>query len=158
MHHVTRRWQCNQYPLLPSVRPVPSFPSLSSAAIQASQMNQSPTKQIIRCSILLFSLINEFAAWGVLPSGAWALIVLSVVQYVPMFTLGPRFIISIRELHARDVQNGTADVIDTGFGLSSSTCGGCGTEIMFAHVGQNGGPGLEGVEEIPMEVETAWSA
>ena len=71
----------------------------------------------------------------------------AVVQYVPMFTLTPRFIMGIRELHARDVQGRRGGGIDTGFGLSSSSAG--GISIMFANVGQIE---LGDVEEIPMEV------
>ncbi|KAF8552966.1 hypothetical protein OG21DRAFT_1485804 [Imleria badia] len=65
-----------------------------------------------------------------------------------MFTLIPRFIISIRELYARDVQGRRGEGIDTGFGLSSSCRDAGGTAIVFADVEQNE---LDGVEETPME-------
>lgn len=64
-----------------------------------------------------------------------------------MCSLTPRFIISVRELYAHDVQ-GTRGEIDTGFGLSFS--GRAGETMAFADVEWNEGSG--GVEEIPMEV------
>ena len=63
-------------------------------------------------------------------------IVLIVVQYVPMFTLTPRFIMGLRELAARDVQGSCGGGIDSGFGLSSSNSN-AGTAIVFADVGKN---------------------
>lgn len=75
---------------------------------------------------------------------------LAVLEYVPLFTLTPRFIISIRELYARDVQGRRGGGIDTGFGLSLSSRSVGGTEIVFAGVEQNEGCG--GVEEVSMEV------
>ena len=76
---------------------------------------------------------------------------LGILQVVPLFTLTPRFIISIRELYARDVQCRRGDGIDTGFGLTSSR-GAVETVIVFAGAGQNGG--LEDNEEVPREVRT----
>ena len=53
-----------------------------------------------------------------------------------MYTLTPRFILSIRELYARDVQGRRGEGIDTGFGLSSGRGTG-GTAIVFVDVEQN---------------------
>ena len=75
---------------------------------------------------------------------------LAVLEYVPLFTLTPRFIISIRELYARDVQDRRGGGINTGFGLSLSSRSIGGTEIVFADVEQN--EGLGDVEEVSMEV------
>ena len=58
------------------------------------------------------------------------------VQYVPMITLIPRFIMGLRELAARDVQGSCGGGIDSGFGLSSSN-GNAGTAFAFAEVVQN---------------------
>ena len=61
---------------------------------------------------------------------------LFILEYVPMFTLSPRFILSIRELYARDVQGRRGEGIDTGFGLSSVRGAG-NSAIVFADVEQN---------------------
>jgi hypothetical protein len=132
------------HPLLPCVCPVSSLPSVSSTATQARKQNKPITNRTIRYSVFLFSLINVLVASGKLPTGESQMIVLAVLQYVPMFTLTPRFVMGIRELHARDVQSRRGGGIDTGFGLSVSNCTAGGTAIVFADVGQN--EGLEGVE------------
>jgi hypothetical protein len=113
--------------------------------------NQLST-QLICHSIFVFSLIDLLGFLGKLPTSGWQAILLFLLAYVPLFTLVPRFIVSIREMYARDVHRGRGDGIDTGFGLMSSGCNAGGTAIVFADVGQN--EGLEDVEEIPMEVGT----
>ena len=75
----------------------------------------------------------------------------ALVQYVPMFTLTPRFIMSIRELHARDVQGRRGAGIDSGFGFPASSASAGRMEIMFTNAGRL--EGLEDVEEIPMDSE-----
>ena len=74
---------------------------------------------------------------------------LLVMEYIPMYTLSPRFILSIRELYARDVEGRRGEGIDTGFGLSSSGRGAVVTPIAFTDVEQV--QGVEVIEEIPME-------
>lgn len=103
-------------------------------------------------SIFLFSLINVLGVSGKLPADGWQAILLFLLAYVPLFTLIPRFIISIREMYASDTRGGRGDGIDTGFGLMSFGRDAGGTAIVFADVGQN--EGLEDVEGIPMEVGT----
>ena len=76
---------------------------------------------------------------------------LNILEVVPLYTLTPRFIISIRELYARDVQCRRGEGIDTGFGLISS-CGAVETTMVFAGAGQNESP--EDIEEVPREVRT----
>ena len=72
---------------------------------------------------------------------------LFIAEFVPMYTLTPRFVMSIRELYARDAQKGVhcGGGIDTGFGLSSPSCGTCGTRILFADVEEHE---LEGIDEL----------
>lgn len=72
---------------------------------------------------------------------------LLLVEYGPIYTLAPRFILSMREMYARDVRGRREGGIDTGFGLSVSAA-----TMMFADAGQNGS--VEEVEEIPMEAGT----
>ena len=101
-----------------------------------------------RYSILLFSLIDLLSLYGYVPTEGWQFDLLLILQYVPMFTLTPRFILSIRELYARDVQSRHGSGIDTGFGLSSSGREAGGAAMVFAGVEQN--EGLEDVEEMLM--------
>ncbi|KAF8551160.1 hypothetical protein OG21DRAFT_1513129 [Imleria badia] len=67
-----------------------------------------------------------------------------------MYILTSRFILSIRELYARDVGGGHGEGIDSGFGLSSPGHGAGRTEIVFADVEQN--EGSEDIEEVAREV------
>lgn len=52
---------------------------------------------------------------------------LLILEYVPVFTLIPRFIMSIGELYARDVQGRRGGGFDTGIGLLLSGRGVVGT-------------------------------
>ena len=74
---------------------------------------------------------------------------LGILEYVLVFTLSPRFILSIRELYARDVQGRRGEGIDTGFGLSTGRGAGR-SAIMFVDVEQN--EESEHVEEVPRGV------
>lgn len=96
--------------------------------------------------------MNVLAATGKVGSALWQVIVSAIAEFVPMYTLTPRFIMSVRELYARDVRGGHGEGVDTGFGLSSSGRGAGGTGIVFADVERN--EGMDDVEEIPMEVGT----
>ncbi|KAF8553941.1 hypothetical protein OG21DRAFT_1164412 [Imleria badia] len=99
-------------------------------------------------SIFLFALVNALGALGKLPTEAWRKDLLIILEYVPMLPLATRFIMSIRELHARDVRGRSGEGIDTAFGLSP----GRGSAIVFGDVEQNEGSG--DVEEMPMESRT----
>ncbi|KAF8553933.1 hypothetical protein OG21DRAFT_1603838 [Imleria badia] len=99
-------------------------------------------------AVFLYALVDTLAASGKLPTGGWQLVLLGILEWVPMYTLTPRFIVSVRELYARDVRGRRGEGIDTGFGLSSGRGAG-GTAIVFADVEQN--EGSEDVEEVPRE-------
>lgn len=45
----------------------------------------------------------------------------TILEYVPLYILTPRFILSIWELYANDIQGRRGERIDTGFGLSLSS-------------------------------------
>ena len=81
----------------------------------------------------------------------WQTALFNILSVVPLFTLTPRFIVSIRELYARDVHCGRGEGIDTGFGLTSGRSA-VETAIVFADAVQNEGP--EDIEEVPREVRT----
>lgn len=100
-----------------------------------------PTELIatLRYSIFMFALVDVLNSSGYLPTGGWQLILVFILQTVPMFTLAPRFILSMRELYAQDVQGRCGEGIDTGFGLSFASCTAVGTASMFADVEQSRG-------------------
>ncbi|KAI9566851.1 hypothetical protein HD554DRAFT_2272914 [Boletus coccyginus] len=129
MYRVTRRWELNRYMGLLVKQGIFYF-----------------------LAVFMFFLINILASLGTLSiKQLWQADLTFLLQYVPMATLTPRFIIGIRELHARDVQGRRGEGIDTGFGFPSRG-GGVGGTMMFAGLGLDGG--LEGAEEIPLEFGT----
>ena len=105
-----------------------------------------------RCRVFLFALVSALIASGKVPAEGWQQDLLMVLEYVPMYTLTTRFIMGIREFHARDIQGRCGEGIDSGFGLSSSGQSAGGTAIMFADVERNERP--EDIEEVPREVVT----
>ncbi|KAF8548549.1 hypothetical protein OG21DRAFT_749256 [Imleria badia] len=160
MYRLTKQWQPNRYLIL-LVRQgilyffayvaVSSFPYACSVAIQECRL-ANRTHRNFHVSVFLNALINLLRGSGELPMGGWQAVVFFILEYVPMYTLTPRFILSIRELYARDVAGRRGEGIDTGFGLSLSGRDAVGTAMVFADVQQNGRS--EDVEEIPMEVAT----
>lgn len=92
-----------------------------------------------RGSTLVFGLVNlppqclfDLLAVKGLPT------VLFVACNVPVFTLAPRFILSIRALYARDLRYRQDYGIDTGFGFSSlSNPSAGGTAMVFADDGRS---------------------
>ncbi|KAF8553945.1 hypothetical protein OG21DRAFT_1497349, partial [Imleria badia] len=124
MYRVTKQWQLSQYMSLLVRQGILYFVAL-----------------------FLVSFVIALDASGKLSTlgSSWQQDVLIILEHVPMITLTTRFIMSIRELHAHDVQGRRGEGIDTGFGLPSS---GRGSAIVLADVEQN--EGLEDVEEIPM--------
>ncbi|KAF8548556.1 hypothetical protein OG21DRAFT_1489305 [Imleria badia] len=129
MYSVTKQWQLNRYMILLVRQGVLYF-----------------------FAVFLFTLLNVLAVSGDIPAEGLQADVLFILENVPMYTLTPRFILSIRELYAREVQGRRGGGIDSGFGLSLSSRDAGGTEIVFADVEQNEGSG--DVEEIPMEFGT----
>jgi len=67
----------------------------------------------------MWNLFNTLADFGVLRLGPQHGIPLGVVGTVPISTLTPRFILSMREMYARSVYGGRGHGIDTGFGLTA---------------------------------------
>ncbi|KAF8558825.1 hypothetical protein OG21DRAFT_1519573 [Imleria badia] len=148
MYRVTKQWQLNRYMGLLVKQGILYFLAhvlvssflVFSVAIQARKLPTGLTVTFHR-SLPLFGLIDVFSAAGMFPTGGSLLL----PEYVPVFTLTPRFILSIRELYARDVQGRCGAGIDTGFGLSLSGRSAAGTK-------QN--EGSDEVEEISTEVGT----
>ena len=100
----------------------------------------------------MFAFINMLDILGYYPTLEWAMSLVCFLRSVPMFVLLPRFILSIRELYAQDVQGRRGEGIDTGFGLSASSRSAVRTALRFADIEQNASE--EDVEEVPMRVRT----
>jgi len=80
--------------------------------------------------VFVLSLMNVLSVSGKLRSDEWQWMLLFFLGYVPLYTLVPRFIVSIREMYARDVQGRCGGGIDTGFGLLSYDRDAGGTTIV----------------------------
>ncbi|KAF8442220.1 hypothetical protein L210DRAFT_3759725 [Boletus edulis BED1] len=133
MYNVTKEWQLNRYMGLLVREGILYF-----------------------FAIFMFNLVNELAAAKKLQNSGWQLIVTVIIQYVPVFTLTPRFIMSLRELHMRDVEGRRGNGIDSGFGLSS----GSRTAVTVrseVFAGFRDDATLEDVEMVPRKVETTKS-
>lgn len=85
---------------------------------------------------------------GKLPTAGWGWILAAILEFVPLFTLAPRFILNMRELYAHNIQGNHASGIDIAFGLSSHAIG---TEIVFADAGEERDERMEDGEGILME-------
>lgn len=101
-----------------------------------------------RDSIQLQNFINILYVFGKLPTAGWGWIMVTILEYVPLFALAPRFVLNMRELYAHNVRGNHASGIDTAFGLPSDAVG---TAIVFADAGQEQNESGEHVEEISME-------
>ncbi|KAF8442247.1 hypothetical protein L210DRAFT_1054374 [Boletus edulis BED1] len=149
LYRTTKRLQFNRYMTLLVRQGILYF-------FVWKQTNQFQTGLMINFRpstfLRLGNIIHGLAASGKLPLGGWRLMLLCVVQFVPLFTLLPRFIMSIRELYARDVQGRRGEGIDTGFGLTSSDQEASETALVF--VGVEEAEGLEDVEETDMDSMT----
>ena len=75
-------------------------------------------------SVLSYALTNSLSLFYSLTVW-WA-----VVEFVPIVTMVPRFTISLRQLYARDVQQGRESTLDTAFGFGYDEV--IASMIMFA--------------------------
>ena len=111
-------------------------------------------------SILAFALIDMLADTANLPTDGWPVILFEAMEYIPPYTLVPRFILGLRALYARDLPGICGTEIDTAFGLApASGRVAAASVIMFADAELN--EGLEQGEEIQMEereIRTAGSS
>lgn len=105
-------------------------------------------------SMLAWNLVNALYAWGVISVAGQQAVPVVLVEFVPVSTLTPRFILNMRELYARNIRGERGNGIDSGFGLSAlSGRAASRSTIVFADGGRN--EGLEYGEEIPMEERRA---
>jgi len=176
--HVLDLSFCSGGPLSPSWKKVSSITQLIHAAVmcmlviiqfirQSVQMYKA-TKQwrlnqfvnllvmegvLYFFAILAWNLVNALYAWGVITVAGQQAIPITLLEFVPISTLTPRFILNMRELYARNVRGERGSGIDSGFGLSTvSGRLASRSTIVFVDGGRN--EGLEHGEEIPMEVRS----
>lgn len=100
----------------------------------------------------LFYAITVQGLFSIIIEQTPSLILTSAADILP-FTLNPRFILSIRELHAQSVRGHD---IDTGFGMGHGgvrTFTNIGTAVHFADPGPEGRS--DEIEDIPMEEQRA---
>ncbi|KAI9457051.1 hypothetical protein HD554DRAFT_1830403 [Boletus coccyginus] len=100
--------------------------------------------------MLGWNVVNTLFAWGNFELVGWQIIFVGFVETVPIATMAPRFVLSMRELYARDVRGGRRDGIDTGFGFSALASHGTSRSAMVFADGGRRNEDLNG-EEIPME-------
>ncbi|KAF8558598.1 hypothetical protein OG21DRAFT_1493819 [Imleria badia] len=103
-------------------------------------------------AILLFGLVNLLAYVAKIVITGWRIIPMGILNFVPVLTLTPRFVLSMRALYARDLRGRCEPChMDTGFGFTSASESGTrGSTILFVDVGLSE-EGLEQDEDIPME-------
>ena len=133
LYRATNVWQPNRYMKLLLKQGVLYFlvyvPSPPGTQIHKQTKYRPELTVIFRCRILLCSVISILTTTGNLPA-------MFILEIMPVYTLAPRFITSIRRLYVRDGQ-GRAD---TAFGLSSFPSSGIvGTtrSMVFADVEPN---------------------
>ena len=96
---------------------------------------------MIMNSVLLFALFTLLSDAGIQTADGWLTLVAGGLEQTPPVTLIPRFILSLRELYAHEVQVGN---IDTAFGFGSEFVHGTvRSTVRFVDVRQG--------EEIQME-------
>lgn len=114
---------------------------------------------LFMCSCLVWSLLDVLYDTTSIIHGGWSTALL-ILEFVPQFTLTPRFILSLRALYARNVQGGQGSDIDTAFGFTSAPGHGTVGTIVFADAEQNEGAEQEEIqmEERAGEIRNAGSS
>ena len=98
----------------------------------------------------MYAVINVLINTGDIPVDGWRLILVGVVELIPLYTLVPRFILSLRKLYVRDLPGRRGNEIDTAFGSTPAFGrGAVASTMVFADAEQN--EGLEHGEEMEME-------
>jgi len=96
IYRATKQWQLNRY------------------------MNLLVWQSVVYFLIFfLLNLLNILSAiFHILPKEGRFTVLYLPAELVPAYTLTPRFIFSIRELYAHNIQSGYGSMMDSGFGLS----------------------------------------
>ena len=82
-----------------------------------------PTNKNFCVRILLYYVYSPLIVWGIVPSSGWKGLIPMLIERLTMIILIPRFIMSVRELYAHDLQgghdSGSGSNIDIVFELSA---------------------------------------
>ena len=137
LYRATNVWQPNQYMKLLLKQGVLYFfvyvPSPPGTQIHKQTKYRPELTVIFRCRILLCNVISILTTTGNLPA-------MFILEIMPVYTLAPRFVMSIRRLYVRDGQGRYGGRVDTAFGLSSfssSRIAGTTRSMVFADVEPN---------------------
>lgn len=153
MYKATKQWQGNRYVNLLAREgmlyflvcvPFQSFPS------SPTREKHAELTATLLDSIQVFNLVLVLSTLGKLPTEGAGWIIATILQYVPLFTFTPRFVISMRELYAQDTQ-GRVSGVDNAFGLSALSGRDTFGTMVFAEVEQEQNEGTA-AEEVPVEV------
>ncbi|KAN0081320.1 hypothetical protein V8E55_008944 [Tylopilus felleus] len=139
MYKATKQWQGNRYVNLLAREGMLYFLVEKHAELTATLLD----------SIQVFNLVLVLSTLGKLPTEGAGWIIATILQYVPLFTFTPRFVISMRELYARDTQ-GRVSGVDNAFGLSALSGRDTFGTMVFAEVEQEQNEGTA-AEEVPVE-------
>lgn len=138
MYRITKQWQVNRYMILLFRQGILYF-LVYVTSFPRSLAEQSVLTMTSHGSTLVFGLVNlpTQCLFDTLTKGLPP--VLFVAFNVPLFTLTPRFILSIRVMYARNLRRDRQGYgIDTGFGFSSpSHTGANRTTMVFADIERN---------------------
>lgn len=123
--------------LLPRVRRIPN---------SNHRLNSFPVT-----SVFLFATVDVLTYWANVPITGWWILLTGTLEYIPVFTLTPRFILSVRALYARDLQDPRKlRDMDTDFG-SGCSFSGSGSVTLVTNVGKSRGTWSQQYDEIQME-------
>lgn len=97
----------------------------------------------------MLSLLNTLYDAADIPLKGWWILLLGTAQYIPPYTLVPRFILNLRALYARDHQGRRGSDIESAFGLpAGSIRGATGSAIVFADIEENEELGQEEIQMV----------
>lgn len=101
-------------------------------------------------SVVVYSIINALVNEAIISMKGWREVLLGMLEFIPLCTLVPRFILNLRALYARNLRGRQGSDIDTAFGFTSEPDHGAAVRTILIADGEEN-EGLEQGEEIQME-------
>ena len=99
-------------------------------------------------SVLAYAIICQLASTGRIPRDGRLVMYVAMQQTLP-YMLFPRFVLSLREMYAQELQGRRGDGIDSAFGLGQSQHAASGHPVLFAGISRN----TKGDDGMEMEME-----
>ena len=143
MYKATKRFQLNRYMNLLAREGVSYFAAY--VEVPTNPCISPPTllnkRRFITNSMLVFALVIMLVDIARIPTDGWRAIVLGPMCAIPVVTLAPRFIVTLRRLYECDLQGRHwGSDIDMALGLGSASGRQAPVSaIAFADAGRNGG-------------------